>query len=117
LTLYAGLLGLRPNRQPPSPSAFTGPAYLPDKPLPMYLAMQHARVEIATPPSDTRTWGAYQHYGNPYFRFFDPARMMVKAEQPAPTSGAAADKDGAEGNPQQNGVRRPLARKIQKAQT
>lgn len=113
LTLYAGLLGLRPNRQPPSPSAFTGPAYLPDKPLPMYLAMQHARVEIATPPSDTRTWGAYQHYGNPYFRFFDPAGMMVKAEQPSPV--VATD---AAGDPQQNGARRGAARKTQqKAQT
>jgi hypothetical protein len=45
----------------------------------MYAAMRDARQTIAAPPYDFRTWGAYQHYGNPYFRFFDPITMDLEA--------------------------------------
>jgi pimeloyl-ACP methyl ester carboxylesterase len=34
--------------------------------VPMYEALRKARREIAA----TTTWGAYQHYGDPYFRLF-----------------------------------------------
>lgn len=35
----------------------------------MYEAMREARIGISrTMPSGTRTWGAYQHYGNPWFK-------------------------------------------------
>ena len=62
--LYSGLLGLIKVGEPE----------------PMHLAMREARVEIAT-RAGGRTWGAYQHYGNPYFRFFDPATMILKPAQ------------------------------------
>jgi hypothetical protein len=32
--------------------------------------MQRARLTIAATPNGRSTWGAYQHYGNPYFRLF-----------------------------------------------
>jgi CHAT domain-containing protein len=34
--------------------------------VPMFEALRAARRKIA----DTTTWGAYQHYGDPYFRLF-----------------------------------------------
>ncbi|HKP03002.1 MAG TPA: CHAT domain-containing protein [Chthoniobacterales bacterium] len=55
-TLYAKMFGLDGDFRP---------AYL-------HEAMRAARVAIARQPEGTRTWGAYQHYGNPYFRFFNP---------------------------------------------
>jgi hypothetical protein len=35
-------------------------------------AMKPARLEIARTPNGRTTWGAYQHYGNPYFQLFSP---------------------------------------------
>lgn len=68
LTLYAGLLGLsyespsKPAANPPTdPSVVTGPQ-------PMHVAMREARRIIIK--HDNRTWGAYQHYGNPNARLF-----------------------------------------------
>jgi pimeloyl-ACP methyl ester carboxylesterase len=68
LNLYSNLLGLRriddrENR------------YDDTDPRPMYAAMREARHAIAEFPGGARTWGAYQHYGSPYFRFFDPETM------------------------------------------
>ena len=68
LNLYTNLLGLRKiddreNR------------YEDTDPQPMYAAMRKARYAIAEFPGGARTWGAYQHYGSPYFRFFDPETM------------------------------------------
>jgi CHAT domain/Lecithin:cholesterol acyltransferase len=60
--LYSGLLGLIKVGEPEL----------------MHVAMREARVEIAT-RAGGRTWGAYQHYGNPYFRFFDAATMILKS--------------------------------------
>lgn len=73
LTLYAGLLGLtHDNGDASEPKSYrAGPL------KPMHVAMRDARRAIAEPPNDIRTWGAYQHYGNPYFRFFDPVTMGV----------------------------------------
>jgi hypothetical protein len=45
----------------------------------MHEAMRMARSGIADTPNGIRTWGAYQHYGNPYFRFFYPTRSSGKA--------------------------------------
>ena len=39
-------------------------------PVPMHVAMKEARLAIARTPNGRTTWGAYQHYGNPYFRLF-----------------------------------------------
>jgi len=33
--------------------------------------MREARLTIARTPNGRTTWGAYQHYGNPYFRLFN----------------------------------------------
>ena len=38
--------------------------------VPMYEAMRAARVACAS--FDARTWGAYQHYGDPFFTFTPP---------------------------------------------
>jgi hypothetical protein len=51
-TLYHNLLGL------------DGP------PQPMHVAMRRARVAVWNGQKGLQSWGAYQHYGNPYFRFF-----------------------------------------------
>jgi pimeloyl-ACP methyl ester carboxylesterase len=53
--LYSELLGLSPA---------TDFAFL-------HTAMREARRAIASDFAGARTWGAYQHYGNPYFRFFN----------------------------------------------
>ena len=42
-----------------------------EPPAPIHRALQQARL-VAGSQSDARSWGAYQHYGNPFFRFFDP---------------------------------------------
>lgn len=34
----------------------------------MYMAMKAARAAIAGTPGGVQTWGAYQHYGSPFFR-------------------------------------------------
>jgi hypothetical protein len=68
--VYFGLLGLRPQ-------CGTGPRFAPVPPQPMHTAMRHARLKIAGQPHGVRTWGAYQHYGNPYYRFFDPEAMKL----------------------------------------
>jgi hypothetical protein len=48
--LYAGLLGLEGREVEP-----------------IHVAMREARVTIYNKDYGVRTWGAYQHYGNPYF--------------------------------------------------
>lgn len=63
-TLYSGLLGITEDGSP-------------REPLPMHEAMRGARLSIASAPDGETSWGAYQHYGNPYFRFFDPEGMSV----------------------------------------
>ena len=68
LTLYARLLGLSKANDQES-------RYEPIKPQPMHIALREARLAIAEAPGGSRTWGAYQHYGSPYFRFFAPETM------------------------------------------
>jgi hypothetical protein len=40
------------------------------KPEPIVTALRRARRATAASPTGARTWGAYQHYGNPYYAFF-----------------------------------------------
>jgi len=99
LTLYAKLLGLeaihsdRGGERVPRqhPSILHSRLFQPTTPLAMHQAMMIARRTIALPPSDIRTWGAYQHYGNPYFRFFDPAGMVPVEEAPPASSESTTD--------------------------
>jgi len=68
--LYRGLLGLRAGNSPGA--QVLGPGRF----EPMHRAMLEARLAIARGADGTinaeaaRTWGAYQHYGDPFFRFF-----------------------------------------------
>jgi pimeloyl-ACP methyl ester carboxylesterase len=78
VTLYGGLLGLR--RQ--DGQYVKGPV------LPMHEAMRAARRAVATTSAGTRTWAAYQHYGSPFMRLFDPAAFRA----PAPVKPARAKK-------------------------
>ncbi|MEP0546746.1 MAG: alpha/beta fold hydrolase [Rhodothermales bacterium] len=55
----------------------------------MYAAMRAARRAIADTPNGFQTWGAYQHYGNPYYRFFD---LKALEKRRAAQSGGAGGK-------------------------
>jgi pimeloyl-ACP methyl ester carboxylesterase len=56
----------------------------------MYEAMHEARLATLGTLHGRRTWGAYQHYGNPYFQFFD---MPAPRQEPAATSRDTPDED------------------------
>ncbi len=73
LTLYSGLLGLKPRED----------GYEKGPMLPMHSAMREARRAVALTSAGTRTWGAYQHYGSPFFRFFESSAFR-EAPPPAP---------------------------------
>jgi pimeloyl-ACP methyl ester carboxylesterase len=64
LTLYAALLGIDLEPSTGQPLGNKSSA------VPMHEAMKTARVAIARTQNGRTTWGAYQHYGNPYFRLF-----------------------------------------------
>jgi hypothetical protein len=63
LSVYGGLLGLRQIKDQPG-------RYEAVDPLPMHEAMRQARRSVAKSSYGARTWGAYQHYGNPYLQRF-----------------------------------------------
>ena len=73
LALYAALLGL-------PKVGYQGNRYEPSGPQPMHVAMREARLSVANLLLGAGTWGAYQHYGNPYFRFFRTASMRRPSE-------------------------------------
>jgi hypothetical protein len=81
LTVYSGLLGIRlgETRQGLSDDEDASPKNRKSKeqkqtqkqsPQPMHQAMRAARLNIASTPNGRTTWGAYQHYGNPFFQLF-----------------------------------------------
>lgn len=61
LTLYSGLLGIAIGEDG---------SYSRKDPRPMHYSMREARKAIARTEEGVATWGAYQHYGNPYFQLF-----------------------------------------------
>jgi hypothetical protein len=82
LELYAGLLGLAVVRRDGEVTFEAA-----DKPLAMHEALLQARrrvrdeIDHATDAlAGMRTWGAYQHYGDPYLRLFDPDRFGAGGE-------------------------------------
>lgn len=94
LELYSRLLGLdRENGK-----------YVKGNPAAMHRAMRDARLEIARQDYGVKTWGAYQHYGNPRLRFFDKATLA---------GSNAAAKEG-DVNEQSNGRRKKPAPKAGK---
>jgi CHAT domain/PLD-like domain/Lecithin:cholesterol acyltransferase len=87
--MYAGLLGLavKPDEERRT-LAVTGAT----DPLPLYRALHEARRAVAATRGGNRTWGAYQHYGNPYARFFDTSlRRHQRSEYVRVSIGAAAE--------------------------
>ncbi len=68
LKLYGTLLGI----EMPGDEIRIEEAFVPDQfsPMPIYKAMRAARQAVSEIPNGRKTWGAYQHYGNPYYRFF-----------------------------------------------
>ncbi len=68
LTLYSNLLGMS-QRDQTEPRAQGGVDSW--RPQVMHEAMRTARLSIFDTLDGHQTWGAYQHYGNPYFRFFE----------------------------------------------
>jgi pimeloyl-ACP methyl ester carboxylesterase len=79
LSLYAGLLGIE--LEASGAAAQDGKK----EALPMHDAMRKARLAIAKTSNGRTTWGAYQHYGNPYFQFF-----YSTADTESQTKGRAA---------------------------
>ena len=82
LALYAALLRMREFApKPPIDEASPGrvgklpPVDTPARSMVMYEAMRYARLAIATAHTAARTWGAYQHYGDPFFRLLDPEAL------------------------------------------
>ena len=67
-TLYASLLGVPLDGEEK-----------PGWPAPMHAAMTRARHAIVETGEGALTWGAYQHYGNPYFQLFDATTMQASA--------------------------------------
>lgn len=70
------------------------------QPQKMHVAMCAARSAIAASTFGAGTWGAYQHYGNPYYRFFDveattdsPSARSRGARAPGKSGGAARSSD------------------------
>ncbi len=88
LALYSRLLGLGITAgKPDRPHAI--------EPQPMHKALAEARQEIASEPYGVGTWGAYQHYGNPYLRFFDVNTLRItKAKDPAAPADFTGDGHG-----------------------
>lgn len=63
-------------------------AHGPTRLSPMFEAMKHARRRVAetareegAPAGGARTWGAYQHYGNPFSHLFDEAALTRQREE------------------------------------
>jgi hypothetical protein len=77
LRLYSGLLGLSkaPAQVKPPKSGTQALPYQRGPFESMHEAMREARLLIGANGYGGLTWGAYQHYGNPFFRLFDATTM------------------------------------------
>jgi len=102
---YGAMLGLElteDNGRLVAEKVATGPVDLAE-------ALRRARVEVRKLPGGLRTWGAYQHYGNPFTRFLagrveGPAPMRTAELRPrlfpaGPSTGPAAPQGGGEAPP------------------
>jgi hypothetical protein len=76
LTFYSSLLGIRLDREElglpdgTDERETAGTVNRRQDPMFMHEAMKEARTTIARLLTGRLTWGSYQHYGNPYFQFF-----------------------------------------------
>jgi hypothetical protein len=108
LKLYSGLLGMSEKTDENSPASaadddepmkrYTAST---DGPLKMHRAMRDARRAIARSPYGAKTWGAYQHYGNPYLQFFDSQTLdnQTPPEQKKKSARGARQKDADKSEP------------------
>ena len=85
LALYAALLGMLDPAEP--------------QPMVMYEAMRYARLAIANAPTAARTWGAYQHYGDPFFRLLDAKALSETGPKPDADTTSRTDKKDAIASP------------------
>ncbi|HEV2763938.1 MAG TPA: CHAT domain-containing protein [Pyrinomonadaceae bacterium] len=92
VTLYSALLGIEADDR----GKARGPA--PAGAKPMLESMREARLAIARTPDGRTTWGAYQHYGNPFFQFFYTREQDRAAKENAP-------KEAKENAPKDTGAR------------
>jgi pimeloyl-ACP methyl ester carboxylesterase len=83
LCVYGRLLGLE--AAGPTPGR-----YRPRETTEMYRAMRDARLDLWTRSFGAQTWGAYQHYGDPFFRLFDVPLPDGPPPEAAPENGAPA---------------------------
>jgi hypothetical protein len=86
LTLYGRLLGISVRYEDREFKFSKGEM------KPMHIAMREARLAIAGNHAGAQSWGAYQHYGNPNFRFFaPPTEQPDEAARALPPAGATAE--------------------------
>ena len=97
LVLYASLLGIRLDGQALGLME-TGSAGKKNQkqdrrqaPMVLHDAMREGRITIASLASGRLTWGAYQHYGNPYFQFFQAAGPQADERESATVARAGAE--------------------------
>jgi hypothetical protein len=85
--LYGALLRMGDFAPKPPDSATSGrngefpEPETPARSMVMYEAMRYARLATANAPGAARTWGAYQHYGDPFFRLLDPGALSRNQEE------------------------------------
>jgi CHAT domain len=91
LILYSSLLGIRLDRQSlglvdnaRDDKVDVNKDSRQQAPMLMHEAMRQARITIASLSTGRLTWGAYQHYGNPYFHFFQKSPTDPQAEVQGP---------------------------------
>jgi hypothetical protein len=101
-TLYGALLGIaRDEETGRYVSVLRGDAIPPSSfPSPMHVAMRDARLATARTANGLRTWGAYQHYGNPYLQLFDMSAAGAgdgMHDAAAASKGSPGDGRGARG--------------------
>jgi energy-coupling factor transporter ATP-binding protein EcfA2 len=96
-TLYAALLGLSVKED--------GNGYTRAEPQEMYAAMRDARCALAVTPDGSTSWGAYQHYGSPFFQFF-------KTESPEESQSGSRKESGSAANKTPSKITRKTAKSV-----
>lgn len=87
LVVYSSLLGLHLDRKSLGLADDAGGTRADaqhdrrQEPMVMHEAMKEARTTIARLPTGRLTWGAYQHYGNPYFELLPKSPVDSAAVQ------------------------------------
>jgi len=70
------------SRLPDNKTSVSPSLSLPFSPSFMHAAMRDARRAVFKMANGARSWGAYQHYGNPYLRLFSPRALDEDETKP-----------------------------------